>query len=188
MIAWVYLNRVSYGTQSTLYSAVKGAQSAFSTYAKKKDGLFPMLPGENPESYVQRFFSEYANIHSSAWAKIYRIVQRAYKDWTTYGAGSGVDPTHGATDFRAKRPKVEINGRDEFNSWCANNAQACEGMSSSEISAKMNELVLALSYENALNFYPVSGYQWFKVGPISLRGVTFWLFFDDRSARTIGAK
>lgn len=107
MIAWVYLNRVSYGTQSTFYSAV----------------------------------------------------QRVYKDWTTYGAGSGVDPTHSATDFRAKRPKVEINGRDEFNSWCANNAQACEEMSSSEISAKMNELVLALSYENALNFYPVSGYQ-----------------------------
>lgn len=182
-IAWVFLNRVTYGTQDSLYEAIKGSQSAFSAYAGPK-GLLPMQDDETPEAYAYRFFN-WADIHNKAWAKVYRIVRKAYQDWLDYGANSSIDPTHGATDFRAKRPKNEINGAEEFNSWCKNNANECAHMNTAAITAKTNELVLALSYEEAMRFYPSSGYDWFKIGPITLRGVTFWLFFDDRSTRTI---
>ncbi len=182
-IAWSFLNRLAYGSHATIYDAIKGLQSAFDAYAGA-NGLFPMQEDETAEEYATRFFSEYADITSGAWAKVYAIVQNAYQDWAAYGADSSVDPTNGATDFRAKRLLADIP-RQEGIDWCSQD-KTCNGLSQLEQNIEIDKHILSLSYESAMDFHAyqlknVPGWRVTKLGPMTAKGVTFWLFFDNRS-------
>ena len=183
MIAWTFLNRLAYGSHASLYDAVKGVQSAFNAYAGST-GLFPMLEDETAEEYVARFFSEYADINQGAWAKVYGIVQHVYQGWAAYGTDSSIDPTNGATDFRAKRSLAEIP-RQEGVDWCRQD-KVCSGLSASAQTVMIDDYILSLSYEGAMAYHAyqanhVPGWRWYQLGPMTVRGVTFWMFFDNRS-------
>ena len=107
-IAWVYLNRISFGVHPDLWSAVLGCQSAFSEAFYSSTGLYPAPWGaasptaSEVEAYVRDLWT-WGNPdgESPRWEAALDLAQATYTEWTTYGSGSPADPTHGATNFYA---------------------------------------------------------------------------------------
>ncbi len=183
MIAWTLLNRVSSGAYDSLYDAISGDQTAFDAYANEYTGWFPKSSNETPAEYATRFFSHY-DINDPGWARVYSIVQAVYQAWLEQGTASTADPTHGATDFRAKQLLDDLTGTGGYLMFCqGKSTKNCEVM---KANPEITDEILSLSYEGAMAFNAyqskyVPGWKWSKVGPVTVRGVTFWLFFDNRS-------
>jgi hypothetical protein len=108
-IAWVYLNRVTSGVFPSLKRAVGPAQSAL---IAALSGDFPWLANLLSLSQLELSINLYqmhlaisSGQNSEGWLAAMKVSINVSKASSLYGYGSSIDPTGGATDFKAKSPE-----------------------------------------------------------------------------------
>ncbi len=114
IIVWTYLNRLTKGTQETLWEALKGTQSALYCYYQggpecNESGkpIYPGLPSGPSESELETYFNNLWNDRGTIkgdFDHLYGIVLEEYESWRHNGTGSAQDWARGNTDFRIKYP------------------------------------------------------------------------------------